>query len=261
MTHGWNESIEYVDGNGKRQRHTVHQMPLLQQLADAVSQPRAPHQSDGSKNANKSKSSEPGQFEAVYIRDDMQSALSNARALLIEYVGSPARYEEVWEAAIRLDASEIDTRLSSVIQELLGVLKSARIFLQYDVAKVELADFECESCGGTLVVARDVSSDVLCVGTVVTKGCGKKYRRFDFVKLLEGKKYLVDTPTAVLWTGRPAGTLYRWKSEGRTTGHGAGRPGQARWDLRELPQAVEGEPSPPPPPVLPTARTRAHARE
>lgn len=71
------------------------------------------------------------------------------------------------------------------------------------------------------------------------------------------KPRLVDTWGAVQWTGRPAGTLYRWRHEGRVTIYRRG--GRALWDIDELPAhrhlcspaCLSGDcpPLPDPPPV------------
>lgn len=63
---------------------------------------------------------------------------------------------------------------------------------------------------------------------------------------------LADTEAAVLYTGRPRGTLYRWAHEGRITRYGTRS--RALWDLDRLPPAVPGGALPPPPP-LPHALT------
>lgn len=49
---------------------------------------------------------------------------------------------------------------------------------------------------------------------------------------------LADIETATHWTGRPAGTLRRWVSEGRITRHGTAR--RMLLDLRELPEKETG---------------------
>lgn len=54
---------------------------------------------------------------------------------------------------------------------------------------------------------------------------------------------LVDLPTAMVWTGRPDGTLRRWIAEGRITRYGTGR--HIELDLRELPEADSGQGAPP----------------
>ncbi len=50
--------------------------------------------------------------------------------------------------------------------------------------------------------------------------------------------HLIGLVEAMAWTGRPAGTLHRWASEGRITRHGSGRTSQ--WDWHELPCAGSG---------------------
>lgn len=64
--------------------------------------------------------------------------------------------------------------------------KTARIMLQYDTPSVSLRDTVCGECGGTLVVAVNVDSDVRCVGTEEQQSCGKIYHRYMWVDLLEG---------------------------------------------------------------------------
>lgn len=253
LTMGWTETIKFKDEFGKTHYRDSFQEPLIAQLAEEVSQPRAPRGSDGSKNANKSTSSMPGNEQALFLLEETHEALAETRKLLnlsLRYEADDKRFM-LGELAQRTPDQDA---LKECVAILARRVKAARILLGYETEKIELANAECEECGGTLVVARDVSTDVMCVGADEIRGCGKRYRRRDFVKLLEGKKYLVDTAAAVLWTGRPIGTLQRWRHEGRVTKHGQGKPGQVRWDLRELPQAVEGEPLPPPPP-LPNART------
>lgn len=68
--------------------------------------------------------------------------------------------------------------------------------------------------------------------------------------------FLVTEELAVVWTGRPASTLRRWRSEGRLTRHGHGR-GNVRYNLAELgakSEAEDGTVTPGAvPPVLPLA--------
>lgn len=52
--------------------------------------------------------------------------------------------------------------------------------------------------------------------------------------------FLVTEELAVVWTGRPAGTIRRWAAEGRITRHGHGR-GNVRYDLAELNAKTEDE--------------------
>lgn len=77
-----------------------------------------------------------------------------------------------------------------------------------------------------------------------------------------GKPRLVDTEAAEHWTGRPRGTLYRWRNEGRVTTYRRGA--RALWDIDELPRyrhlcgpSCLAEPCPPipNPPPIPRPRT------
>lgn len=51
---------------------------------------------------------------------------------------------------------------------------------------------------------------------------------------------LVTVKEAALWTGRPAGTIWRWASEGRIRRYDTSR--GTRYDLRELPAATDDGP-------------------
>lgn len=53
---------------------------------------------------------------------------------------------------------------------------------------------------------------------------------------------LVDMATAVVWTGRPAGTIRRWVAEERIIRYGTAR--SALFDLHELPEAGSGQGAP-----------------
>jgi len=65
-------------------------------------------------------------------------------------------------------------------------------------------------------------------------------------------QFLAPMEGAVQWTGRPAGTLWRWAHEGRINRYGHGR-GQVRFDLVELePKSPDGRACPTPP--LPAKR-------
>lgn len=55
----------------------------------------------------------------------------------------------------------------------------------------------------------------------------------------------ITTASAITWTGRSRQVLYRWASEGRITRYGT--PGQALWDVFELPARRSGSAAPPPP--------------
>lgn len=62
----------------------------------------------------------------------------------------------------------------------------ARVMLGYESRRVTLADTVCGECGGTLAVAIDATSDVLCIGTVDADPCGMIYGRLEWVSLLPG---------------------------------------------------------------------------
>lgn len=62
----------------------------------------------------------------------------------------------------------------------------ARVLLGYESRKVTLADTVCGECGGTLAVAIDATSDVMCIGTAAADPCGMIYGRLEWVSLLPG---------------------------------------------------------------------------
>lgn len=71
--------------------------------------------------------------------------------------------------------------------------------------------------------------------------------------------FLVTEELAVIWTGRPAGTIRRWAHEGRIARHGQGR-GNVRYDLGQLHAKTEdedGNVTPGRAPDMPTAHAAA----
>lgn len=256
LVDGWHERITWTDAAGITHTSTIFQKPLMDQLSSAIAQPRAVSNSDGGRSSNKAGSRAPGNFEAFFIRDDAVRVLDAATQdlrVLLKLDGS--LIDQAFQAEI-IDSDESKLILAGTLRELSRVVKMARVCLTYESPKSALADTQCEECDGTLVVAKDASSDVFCVGFEGTGGCGKRYRRTDWARLLQEKNALVDTASAIAYCGRPVGTLHRWASEGRIKQHGKVGHGQARWSLTELPQALPGEALPPPPPLPSAARTR-----
>lgn len=237
----------------------------MAQIAKEVSEPRS-FQSDGSKNANKSTSKPPGNFQAIALGEEALEVVRAVRVILQFHLLKPD-CDDV-DSMIETIESTGDEMGSSILSTCLDLLKPivkrCRRFLGYEMHKSALRDSECDVCGGTLVVAQDASSDVFCVGLTAGGGCGKRYRRTDWAAMLKLTQTLVDTATAVAYTGRPAGTLYKWGSQGRVGRYGRPGKGGARWSLVELPQGLPGLPLPPPPPLprrrrplsIPTAPAR-----
>jgi hypothetical protein len=224
LTQGWNETVEYRDESGNIHTRNMRQRGLISQLRDEVSQPVNILSGGESKPTKAVHAPMPGKWNAFELIEDINAAL-----------------HKEWE----------DTALE--IAELRKLVRQSRVVLGYDKQKVSLSA-KCKVCDyGTLIVDKDAHSDVLCVD------CGKRWDRYEWVSLLADLSLLVDTVTAVIYTGRPVGTLHRWASEGRIIRHGGTRPGTARWDLRELPMGVPGQPLPAAPP-LPARRPLSTAR-
>lgn len=253
---GWFETIEWTDSEGVRRSRVVHQESLMAQIAKEVAEPRS-FRSDESKNANKSTSKPPGNFQAITLAEEALEVVQAVRVILRFHLLKPD-CDDV-DSMIEATESNGDSKgpliLSACLDLLKPVVKRCRRFLGYEMHKSALQDSECDVCGGTLVVAQDASSDVFCVGLTAGGGCGKRYRRTDWAAMLKLTQTLVDTATAVAYTGRPTGTLYCWASEGRVGRYGKPGRGGARWSLAELPQGLPGQPLPPPPP-LPRRRVK-----
>lgn len=77
---------------------------------------------------------------------------------------------------------EIDAHKWNVIHEcrLARTLDSVRRLLGYDVPMIKLASTSCHVCEGTLTVAADASTDVMCM----TEGCGTVYAQADWIEIL-----------------------------------------------------------------------------
>jgi hypothetical protein len=69
-------------------------------------------------------------------------------------------------------------------RDLQKYVKRARLLLGYDVPMKEIAGTVCGECGGTLIVADDASSDVICVGSLDTESCGRRYDHTEWIALL-----------------------------------------------------------------------------
>ncbi len=226
LVRGWREEIEYTVG-GEIRIARQWQKSLLEQLKDEATHPK---QSVGGNGKAQFGPSIPGRFQAIELHDEIMRYLTS-RVI-----------------------SDDPASLEKALTETRSLVNRTRIMLGYETPKVALADSPCPDCNGILVVARDAHSDVKCVGDSLRPACGKVFRREDWADLLEAVNALVNTTTAVTYTGRPVGTINRWATEGRITRHGKTGPGKALWDVRELPRAVPGQPLPPPPPL---PRTRA----
>jgi hypothetical protein len=257
LTTGWNEKVEFVeiiDGIKYHRSVYARQDSLISQLSREIAQVRNIKHSEDKK-ANKSQSSAPGKTEALHLIEDIDASVKEATANLRLVIGlfkvQTFGFYGLVEMAANRDATPQSAAILLEIREAFRThIKAARIMLGYDVRRKALPDTPCGQCAGVLVVAEDSDSDVQCVS------CGHRYRRHEWVRLLSRISGLVDTVTAVAYTGRPVGTLYRWKSEGRVTAYAAaGTRGTPRWDLAELPQYVPGEPMPAAP-HLPRTRAR-----
>lgn len=261
LEQGWDEKIKWTDSAGDVHYDTVFQSSILSQLQAEIYEPRAMTSSEN-KNANKAGSRPPGNTEALHLHEECVEVLTEARRDLKRATGLDTPVLGVLARHIEERGSDLlpgfgtDRLLSDIQSDLRRKVTQARILLGYDVAKKALPDMPCEQCGGLLVVAEDVSSDVTCVGTEELPSCGKVYRRREWVPMLEKINSRVSTEAACAYTGRSMRTLYRWASEGRIRRYGSPHRGRTKWDLSELPQAVPGQPQPAPPP-LPTAHPHA----
>lgn len=261
LEQGWDERIQWTDAEGVKHFDTVYQPSILAQLQVEIYEPRAMTSSEN-KNANKAGSRAPGNTEALHLREECIEALSETRKALKACSGldTPSLGAQVAYIEGRISATAPDYQTEQFLRDIKKDLGSkvahARIILGYDVPQKALPDMPCERCKGVLVVAEDASSDVRCVGRAPAPSCGKVYRRHDWVPMLQKIQARVSTVAACTYTGRSLPTLYRWALEGRVHRYGSPHRGRSTWDLSELPEAVPGQPLPPPPP-LPTARTHA----
>jgi hypothetical protein len=265
LEQGWEEKITWTDSEGIAHHDTVFQASLLAQLQAETVEPRATTSSEN-KNANKAGSKAPGNTEALHLHEECVTALKEARSTLQRATGlnTPSLGAQVAHLeAYVLDSCSATTEeqiLNDIRSDLSSKVRSARIVLGYDMPKVALPDTPCDRCGGVLIVAKDASSDVVCVGPEGAASCGKRYRRKEWVSLLEKITSRISTEAACTYTGRSVPTLYRWAAEGRVGRRVDPRTGRSTWDPSELPRAVPGQP-PPLAPSLPTARTPADTAE
>lgn len=102
-------------------------------------------------------------------------------------------------ALVGLSHCASDLQLRDLVADLRSWVRTARVALSYDAPVVDLPDFACPDCGGSLKVLSDASSDVWCAGGVPVEGpalqgrgwpmrsrpCGATWPRGQWVLLLE----------------------------------------------------------------------------
>jgi hypothetical protein len=176
---GFSERVEYhvrVGAHIEARAASVRQPGLLEQLLDEVSgySPVTLGERWGQKG-----SKPPGTLDLLDLVDQID------RWLMIKVTQGKTRSEKLRSLVSIAGFRDIDwTR--ETLRELRRFRRTARIMLQYEVPSVQLRDTVCGQCGGVLVVAVNVDSDVRCVGTSEQASCGMIYERWHWVDLLEG---------------------------------------------------------------------------
>jgi hypothetical protein len=178
LVDGWYERIEYkvlVNRNIEQRAASVRQRGLIEQLSADLN--GYPISSPGSR-SGKAGSRPPATLDLL----DLVHAIDVY--LVAQCVVARTRPERlrslVSTATIRGDEWTRET-----CRDLRRFIKTARIYLGYDVPARPLRDTVCGGCGGTLVVAVDADSDVRCVGTDEVPSCGTIYPKWQWIDLLE----------------------------------------------------------------------------
>lgn len=180
FVHGFSERVEYhvrVGGHLEARAASVRQPGLLTQLLDEVSgySPVALGERWGQKG-----SKPPGTLDYMDLVHQIDGYLD-------QQLGRMTRTREGRMCAlVSVSGIRGPEWTNGTIRDLRRYRKTARIMLQYDTPSVSLRDTVCGECGGTLVVAVNVDSDVRCVGNEERVSCGMVYERWRWVDLLEG---------------------------------------------------------------------------
>lgn len=190
LVYGFRESVEFVRVvNGQREAHSVVRRydGLIGQLIAQSTQPLPSRTGDGP-GGGKPGSRPP--MNMVYA--NMVDTIAEHALMLWEATNDPdvdpQRDMSGILAELRAWVIEnADDRPSSAQAVARGFerwVHDARVLLGYESRKVTLADTVCGQCGGTLAVAIDATSDVLCMGKSDAEPCGMVYGRLDWVSLL-----------------------------------------------------------------------------
>lgn len=259
LTVGWSEHIEYsvsINGKIEARAKTVRYPGLLYQLTRATDAAIVgPQQERGA--PNKPASRPPGcmapldlidtineEAAALYVNlwwqvkgTEPRLTTKRGKALLLRNLGVLAEQAHEYPHLVR-DMSRTSGSWVS----------RARVMLGYQRPYVMLASTVCGECGGGLTVAEDAGTDVRCVGTPDGSACGVVYRQHDWIAMLPA---LVTTDGAIaqimeLMGGNDTAyqrrmvrqRIYGWSNSGVLTRHGGTGNGDARWDPREIENAV-----------------------
>lgn len=249
---GWYERIEfgklvqYEHGSVIEQRaENRWQQPLVTQLRLARFAKRVTvKDGGGSPGKSHKKPPPPGNLEET---DDIIHAIAAVACKgrgFADCNSGPTPYAQdaiFHLVVLKQDSHKLSAwQLAEMTRQLARVVRRARIHLGYESDEMQFADTVCGDCGGALAAERHAPTEVRCVGTPLAESCGRVYTWAQWGELLAAGPVLVDTKTAERCLGRPAGTLYRWASNGKVKRYGTRKQGGARWDLEELRKFQEG---------------------
>lgn len=173
LVDGWHEQIEYyapVEQGIERRVKNIKQKALIAQLLQEVSGYGTNSMGD---RWGKPGSRPPGTLDIMALIDDIDRWLWEHAAC--SATSRTTRLRSLVTIATGRDETEW---ADDVTRQLRRYIKTARIMLGYDVPTRKLRDIGCGDCGGTLIVAIDVESDIHCTA------CPKRYTRWEWVDLV-----------------------------------------------------------------------------
>lgn len=185
LLRGWSEPIEFTTRtSGLDVRKTVHRKyaSLLSQLAENASQPMQAG-ARGPSGPNKAGSRPPTNSQYSDCIDGIQEQATEALIELHVAFRPYGKQSVEWllsnlefEVTHRYLAQQAECfRAAETVDRM---VRKARVLLGYETRLIILADTSCHQCHGTLTVAADASTDVVCLD------CGHSYSRMKWIDLL-----------------------------------------------------------------------------
>lgn len=177
----------------EKRARTIRHAPLVAQLQTAASQTLAAGSGDGGRPAP----NKPGSRPPVHL----------APLALLDDITAEVHY---WHDVLRMECGyEVSAihsgRVASVLMNMLPLVeklaherpsvvaqvhdaarkwvRDARLLLGHDQKQALLPDTVCGECGGGLIVAKDASTSVRCIGAADSGGCGTEYTRARWLEL------------------------------------------------------------------------------
>ncbi|MFD8117065.1 hypothetical protein [Streptomyces microflavus] len=205
LNRGWREKVHYrinitlkneMGVTTEERAKTVAHPGLLAQLKEFEQNgdngPR-----DGAERSapNKPGSRPPGNMRGFHLLDEISVEVIRFTEDCYLNLSGPAEnalcsVDELLDQLQRMAFNYADTQPEMVEEirvRLRKWVRTCRLALSHDLRETMLADTVCGECGGALAVGKGEVTDVRCIGTPEAPSCGLRYKREDWLALLEAQ--------------------------------------------------------------------------